>query len=195
MDMRIPPLRVKIMLESNPLKSTMLVRGLAVCDLAKPIRSLEETARQAIRPRMRCPWKALRYTARQETPLRYVSKHGSQLNIKLKTVMLWIIIIITVTIIVRPSSDSGSLAGCAVGPAGWSLRDLHLAGRAIITINRIAIIAINRIASITINRIAIITINRIAIIPLLVLLLLLLSLLIICLLSLSIVDVFNSLIV
>ena len=31
MDMIIPPLRLKIMLESNPLKSTMLVRRLAVC--------------------------------------------------------------------------------------------------------------------------------------------------------------------
>ena len=30
MDMRIPPLRIKIMLESNPLKSIMSVRGLAV---------------------------------------------------------------------------------------------------------------------------------------------------------------------
>ena len=30
MDMRIPPLRIKIMLESNPLKSIMLVRRLAV---------------------------------------------------------------------------------------------------------------------------------------------------------------------
>ena len=30
MDVRIPPLRIKIMLESNPLKSIMLVRRLAV---------------------------------------------------------------------------------------------------------------------------------------------------------------------
>ena len=30
MDMIIPPLRIKIMLESNPLKSTILVGGLAV---------------------------------------------------------------------------------------------------------------------------------------------------------------------
>ena len=30
MDMRIPPLKFKIMLESNPLKSTMLVGGLGV---------------------------------------------------------------------------------------------------------------------------------------------------------------------
>ena len=31
MDMRIPPLWIKIVLESNPLTSTMLVRGLVVC--------------------------------------------------------------------------------------------------------------------------------------------------------------------
>ena len=30
MDMRIPPLKFKIMLESSPLKSRVLVRGLAV---------------------------------------------------------------------------------------------------------------------------------------------------------------------
>ena len=30
MDMRIPPLKIKIMLESNPLKSRILVRRLAV---------------------------------------------------------------------------------------------------------------------------------------------------------------------
>ena len=30
MDMRIPPLRIKIMLESNPLRSIMLVQRLAV---------------------------------------------------------------------------------------------------------------------------------------------------------------------
>ena len=30
-DMRIPPLQIKIVLESNPLKSAMLVGGLAVC--------------------------------------------------------------------------------------------------------------------------------------------------------------------
>ena len=32
MDMRIPPLRIKIMLESNPLKSTMLVGRLGVSE-------------------------------------------------------------------------------------------------------------------------------------------------------------------
>ena len=31
MGLGIPPLRIKIMLESNPLKSTMLVGGLGVC--------------------------------------------------------------------------------------------------------------------------------------------------------------------
>ena len=30
MDMRIPPVKLKILLESNPLKSRILVRGLAV---------------------------------------------------------------------------------------------------------------------------------------------------------------------
>ena len=34
MGLRIPPLKINIMLESNPLKSTMLVRGLAVAALA-----------------------------------------------------------------------------------------------------------------------------------------------------------------
>ena len=33
MDMRIPPLRIKIMLESNPLKSIVLVRRLAVFEI------------------------------------------------------------------------------------------------------------------------------------------------------------------
>ena len=33
MDMRIPPLDIKIMLESNPLKSIMLVRRLAVLSI------------------------------------------------------------------------------------------------------------------------------------------------------------------
>ena len=32
MDMRIPPLRIKILLESNPLKSIILVRRLAVAE-------------------------------------------------------------------------------------------------------------------------------------------------------------------
>ena len=31
MDMRVPPLRIKIMFESNPLESTTLVRRLGVC--------------------------------------------------------------------------------------------------------------------------------------------------------------------
>ena len=31
MDMNIPPLKLKILLESNPLKSIILVRTLAVC--------------------------------------------------------------------------------------------------------------------------------------------------------------------
>ena len=35
MDVRIPTLRTKIMLESNPLKSIMLARGLAVATLAQ----------------------------------------------------------------------------------------------------------------------------------------------------------------
>ena len=40
MDMRIPPLRIKIMLESNTLKSIMLVRRLAVavCLFASELR-------------------------------------------------------------------------------------------------------------------------------------------------------------
>ena len=33
--MRIPPLEIKIMLESNPLRSTMLVGGLAVVPACK----------------------------------------------------------------------------------------------------------------------------------------------------------------
>ena len=32
-DMRVPPLEIKIQLESNPLKSRILVRRLAVCDI------------------------------------------------------------------------------------------------------------------------------------------------------------------
>ena len=36
MDMRIPPLEIKIMLESNPVKSTMLVGGLGVIAIRAP---------------------------------------------------------------------------------------------------------------------------------------------------------------
>ena len=39
MDMRIPPLIIKIMLESNPLKSVMLVRRLAVLTFACLLRA------------------------------------------------------------------------------------------------------------------------------------------------------------
>ena len=43
MDMRIPPLRIKITLESNPLKSTMLVGRLAA---ENPTRSRRGSARR-----------------------------------------------------------------------------------------------------------------------------------------------------
>ena len=50
MDMRIPPLRIKIMLSSNPLKSMMLVLRLAVdvSDVSYPAGGIPMSAKQTL---------------------------------------------------------------------------------------------------------------------------------------------------